>query len=148
MTRHTLLILSLIITLAAGAQGNDARHRQWIKEMQQAKLEYFIKELAITADQKAQFIRTFNDMETELTTLRDNVRAMTRSVKNKANPTDLEYEKAAEAEFELSQREGAIQMKYFTKFKALLSKKQLFDFQRVERRWMKKVMESRKKKKK
>lgn len=131
---------------AAVAQHNDARHRQWLKEMQQAKLEYFIKELSISADQKAQFTRTFNDMESEISTLRENINSLRRSVRDKSNPSDLDYEKAAEAQFEQSQREGAIMLKYYAKFKTFLTKKQLFDYQRVEHRWMKKVMESRKKK--
>ncbi len=131
---------------AAVAQHNDARHRQWLKEMQQAKLEYFIKELGITAEQKAQFSRTFSDMETEMGTLRENIGSLRRTVRDKANPTDLDYEKAAEAQFEQSQREGAIMLKYYAKYKTFLTKKQLFDYQRVEHRWMKKVMESRKKK--
>lgn len=147
MTRFALLFLSLIFTLSAATAGpNDARHRRWLKEMQQAKLEFFIRELAITADQKAQFTRTFNDMENEIITLRDNVASLRRTIRDKANPTDLDYEKAAEAQFELSQREGAIQMKYFAKYKTFLTKKQLFEYQRVEHRWMKKVMQSRKKK--
>ncbi|MDE6383619.1 MAG: hypothetical protein K2K79_04610 [Paramuribaculum sp.] len=147
MKRPILLLLSILISMAAAvAQHNDARHRQWLKEMQQAKLEYFIKELGITAEQKAQFSRTFSDMETEMGTLRENIGSLRRTVRDKANPTDLDYEKAAEAQFEQSQREGAIMLKYYAKYKTFLTKKQLFDYQRVEHRWMKKVMESRKKK--
>ena len=143
-----LLISSLLISLSASAQGGDARHNQWIKEMQQAKLEFFIKKLSITADQKAQFTRTFNEMETELATLRESVRSMSRAVKKKANPTDLDYEKAAEAQFEYAQREGVIHMKYYAKFKTFLTKKQLFEYQNAERQWMKKIMQTRKRKKK
>lgn len=147
MKRTTLLLLSILLSITAVvAQHNDARHRQWLKEMQQAKLEYFIKELGITSDQKAQFTTTFNDMEAEMSTLRENIGSLRRTIRDKSNPTDLDYEKAAEAQFEQSQREGAIMLKYYAKYKTFLSKKQLFDYQRVEHRWMKKVMESRKKK--
>ena len=114
-----ILFLSLIFSATVFAQKGAGHRQKWMKEMQQAKIEFMTKELDIAEQQKARFAES--------------------------NATDLEYEKAAEAMFEFKSREGAIEKKYYTIFKQFLTPQQLFKFYPAERKWMKTLMKHRKK---
>lgn len=140
-----ILFLSLIFSATVFAQKGAGHRQKWMKEMQQAKIEFMTKELDITEQQKARFAETMIAMEKELGKLRGETRSMEKSIKDKNNATDLEYEKAAEAMFEFKSREGAIEKKYYTIFKQFLTPQQLFKFYPAERKWMKTLMKHRKK---
>lgn len=136
----------MIIVLSAStfAHGKDPKHDKWMREMRQAKLEFMIKELQISTEQKAKFTETYNAMEAELDKLRSETDAMRRSIDRKKDASDLEYEKAAEAMFEFKLKEGNIEKKYFDRLKATLSPHQLFNFKKAEMKWMRKLMKHRK----
>ena len=59
------------------------------------------------------------------------------------HPSDLEYEKATEALFELRSREGDIDRKYYPQLREILSKKQLFKLKSAERRFGRHLMKHR-----
>ncbi len=140
------LITVIMSALSAFAHEKDsAKHQKWMREMKQAKLEFMVKELKISADQKARFTETYNAMEAELNKMRGETNKMRKSIDQKKDATDLEYEKAAEAMFEFKVKEGTIEKKYFDKFKSILTPQQLFQFKKAEMKWMKELMKHRKK---
>lgn len=149
MKRYILTIIAALL-VAAGAMAQNkpdkAKRDQWNREMQQAKLEFMAKELKISDAQKDKFNQTYNAMQAELNKLRTETHAMTKAVEKKADATDLEYEKAAEAMFEFKQKEGAIEMKYYPEFRKILSKEQLFHLKKAENKWTKELMKHRKRK--
>ena len=68
-------------------------------------------------------------------------RAMEKKItKSSEKVSDLEYEKAAEAMYEVKGKEAAIEKQYFTKFKTVLTPKQLFELKQAERRFTDKLM--------
>lgn len=138
-------IILIFLFSAISAQDNDTRRRQWLNEMRKTKLEYMYKELGITDAQKEQFKTTLNAMDVELDKVRRETRKLDKELEAKKSPTDLEYEKTAEAMFEFKQREATIEMKYFQKFKAFLTPRQLYLFKKAEHKWMKELMKHRKK---
>lgn len=142
----SLICISLFSALSLFAQKNDNQHAQWIKEMKQAKLEFMAKELKLTNEQTPKFNEVYNIMQGELDKIRSETRRLEKSVENKNDATDLEYEKAAEAMFEYKIKEGTIEKRYFDKFKAILTPQQLLKFKKAEMKWLKELMKHRKKK--
>ncbi|MDE5960696.1 MAG: hypothetical protein K2H08_03130, partial [Duncaniella sp.] len=63
-----------------------------------------------------------------------------QTLKKDAKATDLEYEKAAEAVYELKGRENEIEMKYFKDFKQILTPRQLFQLKDAERDFTRELM--------
>lgn len=138
--RFVLTLVLLFSSLSLFAQ-NDAKRQEWMKEMQQVKNEYIAKSLALTEEQKAKFFPLYERMDKEVRKVSEDARKMARDVQAKGDKaTDLEYEKAAEALYEVKGRESQVEMKYFAEFKKILTPKQLYKLKDAERDFTKQLM--------
>ena len=156
MTRIYKWIFAVVATMLLASMPAMAQHgrnhedwARWYQEMRQYKLDYMIRELNISDEQKPKFVTIYDNMENEVEAVRRQTRQMVREVEKKGDAaTDLEREKAAEASFELQSREGAIEMKYFKELKALLTPEQLLKFKKVEMKFTHELMKHRRPKNK
>lgn len=137
-----VLIALILLPVAISAQKPTSRERQtWMKEMQQYKNDYISHKLELTDEQKAKFLPLYNRMEDEVRNMADQAMRMDREVRKKGDAaTDLEYEKAAEAQFELKAKEAQVELKYLNEFKGVLSPKQLFKLKKAERDFSRELM--------
>lgn len=140
-----ILLFCALAVASAAAQDKTSQRRQWMNEMKKAKVEFMVKELDITSEQKDKFTELYGAYENELNKLRHETRSLEKSVSSKKDATDLELNKASEALFEFKYKEGEITNRYFGKFKQILTPHQLFKFQKAEAKWMKQLMKHRKK---
>ena len=149
MTRRlitALLILLLLPATIMAQQSNNKRpsrqdRETWMKEMQQYKTDYIVKTLKLTEEQKAKFVPVYNQMDNEVRHVNEQAMKLEREVRRKGNAaTDLEREKAAEAQFELKEKEGAIEMKYFKEFRNVLTSSQLLKLKHAEREFSRELM--------
>lgn len=144
MIRKLLLIIItlLLLPVAMSAQKPTERERQtWMKEMQQYKNDYIARKLDLTDEQKAKFMPLYNRMEAEVRKICEQTMRMERDVRKKGDAaTDLECEKAAEAQFELKGKEAQIELKYFKEFKTVLSSRQLLKLKKAEREFSRELM--------
>jgi len=131
----TLLMIFATTAETVGQKKRDNR-QQWVKEMQQFKHDFLVQELDLTKDQQAKFFPLYDAMDREMMQIFNQTRQMEKSVEEKGDKaTDLENEKAAEALFEIKSREGAIDKAYYSKFKTVLTKRQLFKLKGAERKF-------------
>ena len=65
---------------------------------------------------------------------------MENKVRESSDPSDLEYEKATDAIFELKMKEGEIEKSYLEKFRGVLNNKQLFNLKNAERNFNRDLM--------
>lgn len=137
-----ILIALMLLPIAMSAQKPTERERRtWMKEMQQYKNDYIARKLELNDEQKAKFLPMYNSMEAEVRKICDQTMRMERDVKKKGEQaTDLEYEKAAEAQVELKAKEAQIEMKYFKDFKTVLTPRQLFKLKKAERDFSRELM--------
>ena len=151
-----LSILLLIVSLFAQFSTIDAQKKrskeerqQWFNEMRQYKHNFLIKELELNEKQKKAFFPIYDAMEEETYKLHHGTRKLQRELSKKdADVTDIEYEKAAEALFELKYKEAQIELKYFEQFKNVLTKKQLFLLKKAEDKYTRHLMRQHDKQKK
>lgn len=133
--------VSTDIASAQSAEPSAQERKQWFKEMRQVKNEYIAKQLQLTNEQKQKFIPLYDAMDAETARIGQETRQLEKTICDKGkNASDIEYEKAAEALYELKGKESEIEMKYFQKFKTVLTKKQLFELKRAERRFSRELM--------
>lgn len=137
-----ILLALLLLPIALMAQKPTDRERKtWMKELQQYKNEFISNKLELSEEQKTAFLPIYNQMETEIRKLNDQTMKMERDIrKKKGEVTDLEYEKAAEAVFELKGKESKIELRYFKEFKTVLSPKQLLMLKKAERDFSRELM--------
>ncbi len=145
--KPTFLLLSAFLFICSSlfAQGKGEpsvqQREQWMKEMRTAKAEYIARELKLTDDQKAKFVPLYESMDEEVNRLGDETRSLEKTIRDKGDKaTDLEYEKASEALFELKDREASVELKYMNEFKKVLSPRQMFEIKGAERSFTREVM--------
>ena len=81
-------------------------------------------------------------MDAEIGRLNHEMRQLERNIrKNGEKVTDTEYEKAAEAQFEIRTKEAAIERSYFPKFKQILTPRQLYELKNAERDFNRNLMD-------
>ncbi len=137
----SLLIVSLIATLPAfGATQNSGEREQWMTEMRQYKRNYFTKELDLSRDQQNKFYPLYEEMEDKVGKINDDARDMEKRVSEMSSPSDLDYEKAAEAMYDAAVRSAQIEREYMDKFQNILSRKQLFRLKSVERQFSREML--------
>lgn len=142
--KHSAIIaffLVLVTSMASFAQNNNVDKKKWLKEIQEYKHEFLIKELELTKEQQEKFLPMYDDMEYKLRQVNDQARDYHQKVRQmKDNATEMEYEKAAEAQFEIKSKEGEIEKSYFSKFKTVLTAKQLFRLKHAEWKFTRELM--------
>lgn len=142
-----IALMSNLSSISAQCKSNKQDRQKWFKEMREYKHSFLAKELGLNEDQQSEFFPVYDAMETELHKNGKEVRQLERKLKKSEDVSDIEYEKAAEAMFELKGKEHAIEMSYFEKFKNILTKKQLFLLKGAERKFTQSIMKHHNKKK-
>ncbi|MDE6458947.1 MAG: hypothetical protein K2L31_10195 [Muribaculum sp.] len=138
-----LLIAAIIFAMPGYATDNKKNidRKEWFKELRQYKHNFLTKELDLTKEQEAKFFPMYDEMDDAMFKVNREARAMEKKItKSSEKVSDLEYEKAAEAMYEVKGKEAAIEKQYFTKFKTVLTPKQLFELKQAERRFTDKLM--------
>lgn len=134
------IIAFLALALSAVAQEKVADRNQWMNELRQYKRTYFAKELDLTREQQNKFFPLYEEMEQQTAAVDDDVRLMERRIAEAPDASDLEYEKAAEAIYDGKVRQAEIEKSYMEKFKDVLSRKQLFMLNSVERQFQRDII--------
>lgn len=145
MKRIFLAIFLAIAGLSSTFAADNAQQRRWLDEIRQLRINYIVKELDLTADQKVKFTAAYEQMSRELEKQMRDTRALYNTVKKKGSAaTSVELEKATEAMYEAKGKEGAIEMRYLPKFKAILTPQQLFKLKSAEHKFNRQLMKHQK----
>ena len=111
------------------------------------KHEFIEDELDLTNEQEDKFFPIYDAMEDELHKVQRETQKLEKQVADK-KATDVEYDAASKAIIELKKKEADIELKYFDKFKTVLSSKQIFQLKRAEKKFTRKIMNAHNKKRK
>jgi len=142
--KHFLTFLIIMVVLggapfASHAQ-NKTDHEQWLTEINQYKRNYYTKELDLSVQQQARFFPLYEEMDEQTRRIDSEARTMEQRIADTEDATDLEYEKATEALYDAKVRQAEIEREYMLKFKEILSSKQLFRLNNVERKFSREMM--------
>lgn len=144
MTTLRLILVSLIVMTISVAHADcnpDNDRAKWFDQLRQHKREYITKELDLTKEQQAKFFPVYEEMDTKLMQLNDEVRATERNLDKEGQAADdNDYLKASAMMFDLKSKEGAIEKQYYVKFKQILTPRQLFRLKKVERKFTRELM--------
>ena len=141
--KRILFILMLAITATSIAGATDKGQRaKWFEEMRRYKSENIAERLKLDDKQKAEFTPVYEQMDIEIGRLNHEMRQLERNIrKNGESVTETEYEKAAEAQFEMRAKEASIERTYFPKFKKILTPRQLYELKNAERDFNRNLMD-------
>lgn len=149
MKRYKILIAALVLTacapiLAPAQSISDEDRTAWTGEMRRYKHQWLTKELELTTEQSHEFFDKYDEMEDELERVYRETRTLeTRTICDE-KATDTECEAAARAIFEQKKNEAEIELRYFDKFKQILTPKQLLKLRSAERSFVQHVVNAHK----
>lgn len=107
----------------------------WLSEMRNFKSEFLIKELSLTKEQQAEFLPVYEEMDDKLSQISSETRELEEKVITSDEASDTEIEAASRILFEQKSREGQIELEYYTKFKEVLTPRQLLRLKNAERKF-------------
>lgn len=146
--KHSLSILILIITMlvpvASYAQNDDQpspdKRQQWFKEMRAKKHEFMVRELELTPDQREQFFAIYDEMDQNLKAINDETRGMEKTLDNRDNISDAEYDAVIDAIYNQRYREWNAENTAKERLSKVLTKKQLFKVKKAEAKFTRALM--------
>lgn len=114
---------------------------EFYKELRDYKHRFMARELDLSREQQTRFFSLYDRMEDETNKLNSETREMERRVYDEPDGvTDIEYDNAINSLFNLKIREGEIEKEYMEKFRAILSRRQLFMLKSAERNFNRDLM--------
>lgn len=122
-------LLAAVSTTTIMATG---RRSEWVSKMRETRHDFIIEKINVSASQKKEFLQLYEAMEDEIYSVHKTARDQAKKVETMSNPTDADYQRAAEAMSNVKFREGEIEKSYYEKFAKILSKKQLFLLKQAE----------------
>lgn len=144
MKRITIILVLAIAAICASdaeaqKQGREKLSLQnrklWLSEMRNFKSEFLIKELSLTKEQQAEFLPVYEEMDDKLSQISSETRELEEKVITSDEASDTEIEAASRILFEQKSREGQIELEYYTKFKEVLTPRQLLRLKNAERKF-------------
>ncbi len=146
MKRYIAILMLAMVACCYTATAQDNHKegkdkKQWFAEMKEYKHKFLSKELELTPQQEKDFFAMYDELGEKVFELNKESRQMAKNIKAAGeNVTELEYEKAAEAMFEVKWKESELEKEYFEKFKTVLTKKQLFLLKGAEMKFSRDMM--------
>ena len=113
---------------------------QFKKEFREYKHRFLSKQLELTKDQEMPFFDVYDRMEDETAKITNETRDFEKKLMEAEEVSDLEYDTATDALFELKIKEGEIEKSYLEKLRTILTKKQLFLLKSAERKFNRELM--------
>lgn len=134
------LIIAAVMTTAAlvgyARPHSPAPDRErFMAELKPYQHRFLAKDLNLTNEQARDFMAEYDKMNEALEQVAEETRALEKNTLENDKATDTELEAAAQAVFELKQKEARIELEYFEKFKEILSPRQLLQLKSSERRF-------------
>lgn len=142
MMKIKMLIAVLLVAIAASAQSSDPGKAQWTKEMREYKHAFLAKELDLSAQQQTKFFKVYDKMDDELMQVNDETRRLEKRIDDASadDVTDLELDMATDAIFNLKAKESEIELRYLPELRDVLTKQQLFNLKKAERKFTMSMM--------
>lgn len=143
--KRIIFLLSLVAlfanSLSIYARGQeDSDLVQFKKEFREYKHRFLSKQLELTKDQEMPFFDVYDRMEDETAKITNETRDFEKKLMEAEEVSDLEYDTATDALFELKIKEGEIEKSYLEKLRTILTKKQLFLLKSAERKFNRELM--------
>ncbi len=129
-------------TMARQPEAGDNDVDQWVNDMREFKHDFLARELDLSREQQAEFFKVYDAMQKELGTINRETRSMCKRLKDvpQEEITDLEYDMAIDALYNLKAKEAEIELRYLPELKEVLSKQQLFELKNAERKFTMRMM--------
>ncbi|MDR1556745.1 MAG: hypothetical protein LBS88_06905 [Tannerellaceae bacterium] len=137
MGKIFIIIFGALMTLALpGAYAQDKPEGYFNKESFLVKRSAFITtELGLTPKEVELFIPLLEELQQKKYEAGQKCRTLSKEVKQKKNPGDIDYLKTIDECLEVGIKEAELEKLYYEKFKKILSPEKLYKYREVEYRF-------------
>ncbi|SEF60594.1 MULTISPECIES: hypothetical protein [Parabacteroides] len=132
-----ITFVAISVLSSINAFGQEKRQRHFDREAFQAKRNAFITaEVGLTPEEAALFIPLCDEFRQKTFEASRSCRKLSKQLRSKDTPTDVEYTEAIDACLEAHAKEVELEKEYFNKFKKILSPEKLYKYKEAENRFM------------
>lgn len=140
-TIAAVAILAFICSFASAQQPLDENERDKVfSEMRTYKHDFLTRSLNLSKEQQRDFFPVYDELDDRLIQLNKETRDLERSVCSDKNASDTEIDAAAAAVYSQKEREGKIEMEYYSRFQEILTPRQLLHLKSAEKRFTQKLV--------
>lgn len=144
--KSRLLPLLLIALMAISARSFAMMPAQADLDTYRAKVKQFkrqiiTRELDLSRETANKFFPLYDKMDEELERVGRDTHTLEARTINNANASNIDCETTARALFEQKKTEGEIELRYFEKFRTILSPRQLLKLKSAEREFRRQVIQ-------
>ena len=133
----TVFSLCAIFSLSAQNQNRtDEQRRQELEQLRAKRIDFFTKEIGLTAEEAKGFWPISNELEQKKFEVNRNVRQETRRIREAQRAgksvSDAEYDRLINIIISAKEKELELEKEYLKKMRRILSPEKIFKFQRAE----------------
>lgn len=146
--KYILHLIVLVFLLSAPfSQAQESKHFD-INEFKKTKADFMISEIQLTTVEADAFIPLVNELMDKKFELSRSLRKKAKELQNKKIKTDADYDQQIQASFDYRAKELELDKEYYQKFRKILPAEKVYKYQTAERKFMKQMLEQRKRKNK
>ncbi len=141
MNQNIKILIACVAFLAASfaplaaQQISDNDRNRYITQIREYKHDFLAKELKLSKEQQNAFFPVYDEMEDRIIALGNETRELEQSIASDEAIPDIQVEAAAEAVYSQKLKEAQIENEYFSRFKELLTPRQLISLRNTEKKF-------------
>jgi hypothetical protein len=139
----TFVLWLILSPQGLNAQNKDTSDKTFDKESFVIKRSAFITaELSLTPEEAAVFMPLCEELQQKKYEAGFKCRKLSREIKSKKNPTDIEYAEAIDECLGVGMKEATLEKEYYEKFKKILPAGKLCKYRDAERKFAREFMKN------
>ena len=144
MKKSFILFFSLFLFVSgASTQEQDAERKQRIAEYKEKRTAYLAERIGLAQDQSGRFWPVYEEYYDKRMLLLRTFRKEMREFKKIDSPTDKEYKKIVDSDFEVKGKELELMQEYYSRFRKILTSEQTYNLLQAEDEFAKEYLNRR-----
>jgi Spy/CpxP family protein refolding chaperone len=136
-TKYIAILICFLFSTFSGV----AQQRFSKEEFKQQRAAFLKQELDLTPAEAARFIPLSEELMEKKFELNREAREKARTIRNRSNVSDAEYEQVVDAWINSRVKEALLEREYYQKFKRVLPMRKVRKYQEVDMKFMRAMMQ-------
>ena len=144
MKKFYFIFLSVFLFVGViNAQEQDADRQQRIAEYKAKRAAFISEKVSFAQEQADQFWPLYEEYQDKRMLLLRTFRVEMREFKEIESPTDKDYKKIVDSDFEMKSKEMQLMQEYYSRFKKMLTSQQIYNLMQAEDEFVKEYLNRR-----
>lgn len=139
-----LIVFSLCVISLSAQQRTDEQRRQEFENLRAKRIDFFTKEIGLTAEEAKEFWPIFNELEEKKFDVNRDMRQEVRKIRDAErtgkNVSATEYDRINNMMIDAKEKELELEKEYIKRIQKILSPEKIFRYQRADYRFAREAL--------